>query len=138
MSWDIDKRTDTAGSTTDRIPTKVYSGRMSGERHASWLVFLIEKTAQFLFLLSCLCLALYILGNFQLFLDSSQIMLLRIVVFTSFFCALLSLYGVVFYFFSGLKWGRIRLAKLLLYTGLFIVSAGVQVLLRFFTAWFQL
>lgn len=124
--------------TLDKIRVNVYIISMRGERNTGWLVFLIEKSAQFLFWLFCLCFGLYILGNFQRFLDRSQIMLLRIVEFSSFFCALLSLYGIVFYFFSGLKWGRFRLTKVLLYSALFIISTGVQVLLRFFTAWFQI
>ena len=104
----------------------------------SWPFFLIEKGAQFLFFFSVILVGVYLLGNFQEFLDESQVMLLRGLEQATLLGALLSLYGIVIFFYSGLRWGRFQMGKILLYVLLFIIDGSLLVLTRFFSVWFRI
>ena len=107
-------------------------------RQQSWPFFLIEKGAKFFFFFSMILVGLYLLGSFQEFLDESQVMLLRGLEFTTLLGALLSLYGIIIFFYSGLRWGHFRIGKVLLYFFLFVMNGGLLILIRFFSAWFRI
>ncbi len=88
----------------------------------------------FCFLLSLLTLALYLLGNFQEFLDSTQVLLLillRLALIAGILSALT--YAVV-----SLVVGRPRAGRLILCFLSVVYSAALLLVTGFLSAWFQL
>ncbi len=98
------------------------------------LYWLAGRTAVFCFLLSLLTLALYLLGNFQEFLDSTQVLLLillRLALIAGILSALT--YAVV-----SLVVGRPRAGRLILCFLSVVYSAALLLVTGFLSAWFQL
>jgi hypothetical protein len=98
------------------------------------LCWFTGRAAVFFFLLSVLVLALYLLGNFQDFLDSTQVLLLtllRLALLAEILLALL-------YIPLSIALGRQRVGRLLLC--LLSAAYGVALLLAtgFLSAWFQI
>jgi hypothetical protein len=94
-----------------------------------------SRGTAFFFILSLILLCLYLIGNFQEFLDSSQIFLLRIldvVLLAEVFSGLVYI-GVIFY----IRHQRRYLAQLI-FSALSVLLCFVFLLvLKFLTAWFQ-
>jgi hypothetical protein len=62
-------------------------------RPKSFIRILIKRSSIFVLVLSLLCLILYLIGNFQHFLDESQLLLLNFLSWFSVISLILSLYG---------------------------------------------
>jgi hypothetical protein len=88
----------------------------------------------FCFLLSQLALALYLLGNFQEFLDSTQALLLVLLRLALIAGILATLTYVVVSFFAG----RTRAGRLILCFFSIVYSAALLLVTGFLAAWFQL
>ena len=98
------------------------------------LYWLAGRTAVFCFVLSQLSLALYLLGNFQEFLDSTQVLLLvllRLALIAGILSALI--YAAV-----SLVVGRPRAGRLILCFLSITYSAALLLVTGFLSSWFQL
>ena len=62
----------------------------------SWIPLLIRKTTSLLFILACMVFITYIIGNFQEFLDSTQLILLNIFGYISVLFIILGFYQIIF------------------------------------------
>jgi hypothetical protein len=98
------------------------------------LYWLAGRAAVFCFALSQLALALYLLGNFQEFLDSTQVMLLVLLRLALIAGILSALTYFVVSFFAG----RARAGRLILCFLSIVYSAGLLLVTGFLSAWFQL
>jgi hypothetical protein len=119
--------------------TESIAGEGVGRQRIFWLgslYWLVSRAATFSFVMAMLMFALYLLGSFQEFLDSSQVLLLALLRITLLAEILLS----ALYILVALLLGRPqrRLGRLLLS----FLSAGfctsLLLVLGFLTAWFQL
>ena len=98
------------------------------------LYWLAGRTAVFCFLLSQLALALYLLGNFQEFLDSTQVLLLTLLRLALLAGILSSLtYAVVSFAARRPRAGRLILCFLSI-----VYNAALLLVTGFLSAWFQL
>ncbi len=98
------------------------------------LYWLAGRTAVFCFLLSQVALALYLLGNFQEFLDSTQVLLLvllRLALIAGILSALT--YAVVSFVV-----GRPRAGRLILCFLSVVYGVALLMVTGFLSAWFQL
>ncbi|MQY76083.1 MAG: hypothetical protein GH155_00440 [Spirochaeta sp.] len=68
----------------------------------------------FFFVVSLLLLGIYLLGNFQDFLDTSQLFLLKILEFFLLIEVVLSLFYIIFILFYAVNTGKLALLRLLL------------------------
>jgi hypothetical protein len=102
------------------------------------LIFIIEKILNFLFVFSLFLLVLYILGNFQVFLDRTQKMLLKTLMVSTLMGGILSIYSLGYYFLLTIWIRKFIVGRFLLYLLIFIFNSTVLVLLKFFTSWFQI
>ena len=71
-------------------------GDMARSGHDHWMAALLEKSLVFLFQFSLIVLGLYVLGNFQKFLDLSQNILLQSLIVSSLLGGILSLYSMLY------------------------------------------
>jgi len=100
------------------------------------LYWLVGRAVVFFFVLSVLVFALYLLGNFQEFLDSTQVLLLTLLrpaLLAEVLLAVLYMVLVLLRVRQGLRWGRLVLSFLAV-----VFSAGLLLATGFLTAWFQL
>jgi hypothetical protein len=100
------------------------------------LYWLTGRGAVFFFILSLLVFALYLLGNFQEFLDSSQLLLLAILRISLLSEMLSSLDYFVMVFLLGRQ--RRYPARLVLCVLSFGFSASLLAAVGFLSAWFQM
>jgi len=102
----------------------------------SSLYWLVARTVVFFFIFSLLLFLLYLLGNFQEFLDSTQIFLvqlLKVSLLAEVFVGLLYLLMVFM-----LRRQRRFLGKVILCSLSVVVSFVLLLAFSFLTAWFQL
>jgi hypothetical protein len=98
------------------------------------LYWLAGRSAVFCFVLSQMALALYLLGNFQEFLDSTQVLLLvllRLALIAGILSALT--FAVVSFLVHRPRAGRLILCFLSI-----VYSAALLLVTGFLSAWFQL
>jgi hypothetical protein len=102
----------------------------------SSLYWLISRAVLFLFIFSLLLFALYLLGNFQQFLDSSQIMLLQILKI----CLLAEFFwGALYVALVFLLRRQRRLAlKVVLCLLSMLFCGALLLLLSFLSAWLKI
>ncbi len=98
------------------------------------LYWLAARTAVFCFVLSQLALALYLLGNFQEFLDSTQVLLLALLRLTLIAGILAALVFAV----VSIVVGRPRAGRLILCFLSIVYSGALLLVTGFLSAWLQL
>jgi len=98
----------------------------------------LEKVRNFLFVFSILLLVLYILGNLQNFLDRSQIVLLKVLMVATLIGGILSLYSFLYRMIFGALHGRFSFGRIFSCILIFLFNASVLIVLKFFSAWFQI
>ena len=103
-----------------------------------WSAVLLEKSLVFLFQFSLIVLALFILGNFQEFLDQSQDILLQTLVFSSLLGGILSFYWLIYQLVSWLVLKRLYILKLISCVLLLLFNSAILVIFKFFVSWFQI
>lgn len=98
------------------------------------LYWLVSRAVVFCFLFSLLAFALYLLGNFQEFLDSTQVLLLAVLRFS-----LLAEVGLAaLYLPIVLLRGELRAGRLILVLLSAVLCMALLLGLSFLSAWFQL
>jgi hypothetical protein len=98
------------------------------------LYWLAGRTAVFCFVLSQLALALYLLGNFQEFLDSTQVLLLALLRLA----LLAGILSALAYAVVSFAAGRPRAGRLILCFLSVVYGAALLLVTGFMSAWFQL
>jgi hypothetical protein len=100
------------------------------------LFWLIGRAVVFFFVLAALLFALYLLGNFQEFLDSTQALLLRLLRPALLAEVLLALLYVVLLLVRARR--RLLVGRLVLSFLSAVLCAGLLLATGFLSAWFQL
>lgn len=85
----------------------------------SWIPLLINKITTFLFILAFIVFITYIIGNFQIFLDSTQLILLHIFESISIIFILIGFYHI---FFSIMDIINVQSKKKIINIGLIITG----------------
>jgi len=85
---------------------------------------------------SLLLLGLYMLGNFQDFLDTSQLFLLKSLEFSLLIEVVLSLFYIIFILFYAVSTGKLRLLRLILAFLSLSFCFVLLLALKFLSAWF--
>ena len=98
------------------------------------LYWLAGRTAVFCFMLSLLALALYLLGNFQDFLDATQVLLLTLLRLAS----LAGILSALTYAAVSFAVRRPRASRLILCFLSVAYSTALLLVTGFLSAWFQL
>jgi hypothetical protein len=98
------------------------------------LYWLAGRTAVFCFVLSLLSLALYLLGNFQDFLDSTQVLLLSLLRLS----LLAGILAALCFAAVSVAAGRPRAGRLILCFLMVVYSGALLLAAGFLSAWFQL
>ena len=98
------------------------------------LYWLAGRAAVFCFVLSLLVLALYLLGNFQEFLDATQILLLTLLRLA----LLAGILSALTYAAVSFAVGRPRASRLILCFLSVAYNAALLLVTGFLSAWFQL
>jgi hypothetical protein len=98
------------------------------------LYWLTGRMAVFCFVLSALVLALYLLGNFQEFLDATQVLLLTLLRLT----LLAGILSALTYAAVSFAVGRPRAGRLVLCFLSIAYSGALLLVTGFLSAWFQL
>jgi hypothetical protein len=97
----------------------------------------VERISRILILLSLLLLYLYIAGNFQQFLDSSQSLLLTGLEYTTLIGGLFTLYSLIYRIVAAFWQKRIYTGKLILNTVILAVNIALLLLIKLARPWFQ-
>ncbi len=113
-------------------------GDMARSGHDHWMAALLEKSLVFLFQFSLIVLGLYVLGNFQKFLDLSQNILLQSLIVSSLLGGILSLYSMLYQIVSWFMFKRVHIMKVIYCLLLLLFNSAVLVLFKFFVSWFQI
>jgi len=113
-------------------------GGMARSGHDHWMAALLEKSLVFLFQFSLIVLGLYVLGNFQNFLDLSQNILLQTLIISSLLGGILSLYLMLYQIASWFMVKRVHIMKFICSLLLLLFNSAVLVLFKFFISWFQI
>jgi len=90
----------------------------------------------FFLVVSLLLLGLYMLGNFQDFLDTSQLFLLKSLEFSLLIEVVLSLFYIIFILFYAVSTGKLRLLRLILAFLSLSFCFVLLLALKFLSAWF--
>ena len=107
------------------------------KRPRSLLLPFIEKCIHFLFAFSLFLLALYLLGNFQSFLDRSQTLILKTLEWATVIGGILCLYRLGYQMVSWIWLKSFKISKLIAYLSLLSINAGILLSLKLVTAWFR-
>jgi len=87
-------------------------------------------------MVSLLFLGLYLLGNFQDFLDTSQLFLLKSLEISLLIELVLSLFYIIFILFYAVSSGKLALLKLILAFLSLLFCFALVLALKFLSAWF--
>ena len=106
------------------------------QRHGrSYLFLLIDRTVLFSFIMSSAVLVLYILGNYQEFLDTTQTLLLKILTVSVSFEVLVSIYYLGFLIFYAVQRRRRYIFRILFGFLSLVFCAVVLMLTKLITSW---
>ena len=94
------------------------------------------RSLVFFFVVSLLLLGLYLLGNFQDFLDTSQLFLLKSLEISLLIEVVLSLFYIIFILFSTVSTGKLDLLRLILAFFSLSFCFALLLALKFLSAWF--
>ena len=94
------------------------------------------RSLVFFFVVSLLLLGLYLLGNFQGFLDTSQLFLLESLEFFLLIEVVLSLFYIIFILYYAVSTGKMRLLRLILAFLSLSFCFALLLALKFLSAWF--
>jgi hypothetical protein len=111
---------------------------MQRSGHEHWMAALLEKMLIFLFQFSLIVLGLYVLGNFQKFLDRSQNILLQTLIVSTLLGGILSFYWMVYQIFTWFILRRFRIGKFFACVSLFVFNMAILIIFKFFVSWFQI
>lgn len=110
---------------------------MFNDLRKTWLFSLLGRLILFFVLFSLLILFLYIIGNYQEFLDSSQFLLLKILEVVSLFGGICATYYIFFLFFIVLVEKKLLILRFILT----IISIVLCIILfsgiKFLSSWFN-
>ncbi len=113
-------------------------GDMTRSGHDHWMAALLEKSLVFLFQFSLIVLGLYVLGNFQKFLDLSQNILLQTLIISSLLGGIISLYWMLFQIGTWFIMKRVYIMKFIYCLLLLLFNSAVLLVFKFFVSWFQI
>jgi len=95
----------------------------------------IRKIFVFLFISIAMLVFLYLLGNRQEFLDSTQIFLLKMINYTSSLCFPAGIVLLLLYIFLIIKLEPIRIISIILVSGATVFSLGILLGVKFISVW---
>ena len=101
----------------------------------SYLFLLIDRTVLFSFIMSSVLLILYILGNYQKFLDTTQTLLLKILTVAVLFEVLISVYYLGFLIYYAVQRIRQHTIRILFGSFSLVFCAVILIVTKFITAW---
>ena len=104
----------------------------------SWILALVEKSIRFLLIFSFLLIGLYLLGNFQLFLDDSQKIIMKTLEFTTLTGAILTFYHLTILILVGFNFKKFNLHRVIQYIVILMLNSTLLIILKFFSAWFKI
>ena len=87
------------------------------------------------FITALLTLFLFAVGNFQSFLDSTQLLLLRILEITSLLCVLFGVYSFITYLWMRRRRRKVRRLGIVFSIASALVGAGLFAGISFIAAW---
>ena len=103
----------------------------------TWLFSLLGRLTIFFVLFSIQLLFLYIIGNYQEFLDSSQFFLLKILEIVSLLGGISGTYYIFFLFFVGVIEKKIMILRFILTIISIILCTFLFSGIKFLSSWFQ-
>ncbi|NOY09850.1 MAG: hypothetical protein GXP33_13520 [Spirochaetes bacterium] len=95
----------------------------------------IRKIFVFLFISIAMLVFLYLLGNRQEFLDSTQMFLLRMINYTSSLCFPAGIVLLLLYIFLIIKLEHIRIVSIILVCAATVFSLGILLGVKFISVW---
>ncbi|MBN2535314.1 MAG: hypothetical protein JXB88_20710 [Spirochaetales bacterium] len=114
----------------------LYFNDMFNGLRKTWLFSLLGRLTIFFVLFSLLLLFLYIIGNYQEFLDSSQFLLLKLLEIISLFGAICGMYYIFFLFFIALLEKKILILRFILTILIIILCSILFTGIKFLSSWF--
>jgi len=109
---------------------------MFNELKGTWLFSVLGRLTFFFVIFSLFILSLYIIGNYQEFLDSSQFLLLKMLEIISLFAGISSMYYIFFLLFIALIEKKIMLLRFILTSLSIILSIVLFSGIKFLSSWF--
>jgi len=97
-----------------------------------------SRAVWFTFVHALMFLAFYLLGNFQQFLDSSQLVLLRLFEVAAAFTGAFGAYAVIYLIARTLAGSRLPVTRLVATASATVVSVALVLLFKLSQAWFRL
>ncbi|MBN2737302.1 MAG: hypothetical protein JXR70_10000 [Spirochaetales bacterium] len=122
-----------------KIIKKITSHNIKQEIHDSWiwLTGLLGKIFGFVFLITLIFIIYFVIGNFQNFLDQTQIVLINIISVLTLLNFLVGVFYLVCLFFDSFRQRKGRIIRLILAFFLSFVMLLLTLFFKFFTAWFH-
>lgn len=105
---------------------------------ANFIVFIARKVFIFLFLSIVILLFLYILGNRQEFLDSTQIFILKLILYTSSLSVITGIILIASYLTVSIKIKSINITKVIFISLATIFCLGILLTVKFISVWLTL
>jgi hypothetical protein len=113
----------------------VHSVKM--EKRSLWLDTVVSRASIVFFSLSVMAFLLFLLGNLQEFLDSTQVMLLQIAGVTSFLYVVAAIYFVGIGIVFRVHRERVGWHRLVLVVAGLIVEVGILLVANFIQSWIE-
>jgi len=110
---------------------------MVSESTDHWILWLTERTGRLLTLFSFILLGLYLLGNFQDFLEQNQRYLLRGLEYCCLVGGLAGLYSAVYHVGRIIARRKPALGRLLVSLLMVVYDFGIYASLKLLTAWLR-
>jgi hypothetical protein len=102
----------------------------------TWLFSLLGRLTFFFVVFSLFIFSLYIIGNFQEFLDSSQFLLLKLLEIISLFAGIFSLYYIFFLMFIAIMEKKVMPLRFILTSLSILLSILLFSGIKFLSSWF--
>jgi hypothetical protein len=111
---------------------------MNISRKYEWLLTVLQKVSLFLAISSIVTVFYYIIGNFQDFLDSTQIILLRLIEIITLAGFIIELYLLVMLIVIAVKDKRMFAFRFVSTVVLFGYFLGIYIIIKFVSSWIHL
>ena len=102
----------------------------------SFLFVLIERTVVFFFFMTVILLILYLMGNYQEYLDSTQILLINLLIVITLFEVIMVIYYLGFLVFYAVKFSRIYTIRIIFASFSLLMCGILGTLVMFLNSWF--
>ncbi len=100
-----------------------------------WLQVVLTRLCVLFFALNIIVFALFLIGNLQEFLDSTQLLLLRIAAVSSFLYVVFGVYSMILAIVQIIRGGYVHALRFVLNIFGLIISGGVLFFSNFLQSW---